>query len=113
MIDYIHQHKRLSSRRTLKQLERDNQIALINTFHPIFVSFSKDLSQNFNERLKSFENKRLTNKVRMLEEIESNNSKKCSFSPNILITQRKKSFSKSPSSKILPAYERLISAMKL
>ena len=83
------EHKKMLDRREALALEKSVRDAKTTPFKPKFISSPPKINyNNFIERLKNFENKKLENRERILSEIESDYLDKCSFSPNIEKSQR-------------------------
>ena len=131
------EHKKMLDRREARALEKSVKEAKTAPFKPKFISSPPKINyNNFIERLKNFENKKLENRERILSEIEHDYLDKCSFSPNIEKSQRtltraytstnyrnnnnnttttnnNRNLSQSFSNDKLPAYERLYEYNKI
>lgn len=101
-------HKKICAKKEVMRLENDNKIGKIASFRPCIVSMSpKAVGSNFKERLKSFVQKKIDNKNRLIETIENNFLATYSFSPNISVSQKTIPLARSPSCILVPAYKRL------
>ena len=89
------------------ELELKNQRELKeNTFKPFLISkTSKNIKDNFNDRLKNFDSQKNLNLEKLRENYENRN--KYSFSPNITLSQKIVSRSFSSDKLNIPIHERL------
>ena len=114
-------YRRILDRREIRALEKNNKEAMASTFKPVLIASSpKKNYNNFIDRLKSFEDKKSEKIDKIISEVESDYNEKCSFSPNITLSQKSgkrstlnKSLSRSFSSDKIPVYERLYEYNKI
>ena len=114
-------YRRILDRREIRALEKNNKEAMASTFKPVLIAASpKKNYNNFIERLRSFEDKKSEKIDKIISEVESDYNEKCSFSPNITLSQKSgkkstlnKSLSRSFSSDKIPVYERLYEYNKI
>ena len=102
-------NKRRNDKRNLELQAKNKRDAKENTFQPLLISKTpKNINNNFEERLKSFDNQKNTNLEKLRENYENNFTNLCTFSPNISKSQKSVSRSFSSEKLInLPIHERL------
>ena len=102
---YNDNKRRIDKRKIEIELKNKKELKE-NTFKPFLISkTSKNIIENFNDRLKNFDSQKNLNLERLRENYENKN--KYTFSPNITLSQQKVSRSFSSEKLNIPIHERL------